>query len=162
VARFLVQLFSLAPPVVDGVPRGVFPQRHDDVLAEIVNTIEKGNSRGLARKRVVGKEALRAQATVGVEVSAASAQVVQPAVDYASAQLALPRVSLLEALLVEAPALFREILHLIAQGHPNRSIARQLSLSTKTVGNYVSNIFTKLQVADRAQAIIRAREADLG
>jgi DNA-binding NarL/FixJ family response regulator len=56
----------------------------------------------------------------------------------------------------------REILHLIAQGHPNPSIARELSLSTKTVGNYVSNIFTKLQVADRAQAIIRAREAGLG
>jgi DNA-binding NarL/FixJ family response regulator len=56
----------------------------------------------------------------------------------------------------------REILNLIAQGHPNPSIARQLSLSTKTVGNYVSNIFTKLQVSDRAQAIIRAREAGLG
>jgi DNA-binding NarL/FixJ family response regulator len=56
----------------------------------------------------------------------------------------------------------REILNLIAQGHTNPSIARQLSLSTKTVGNYVSNIFTKLQVADRAQAIIRAREAGLG
>jgi DNA-binding NarL/FixJ family response regulator len=56
----------------------------------------------------------------------------------------------------------REILQLIAQGHHNPSIARQLSLSTKTIGNYVSNIFTKLQVADRAQAIIRAREAGLG
>jgi DNA-binding NarL/FixJ family response regulator len=56
----------------------------------------------------------------------------------------------------------REILRLIAQGHPNPAIARQLHLSTKTVGNYVSNIFTKLQVADRAQAIIRAREAGLG
>ena len=56
----------------------------------------------------------------------------------------------------------REILNLIAQGHPNPAIAKQLSLSTKTVGNYVSNIFTKLQVADRAQAIIRAREAGLG
>ena len=56
----------------------------------------------------------------------------------------------------------REILDLIAQGHPNPSIARQLSLSTKTVGNYVSNVFGKLQVADRAEAIIRAREAGLG
>ena len=56
----------------------------------------------------------------------------------------------------------REILNLIAQGHPIPSIARRLSLSTKTVGNYVSNIFTKLQVADRAQAIIRARGARLG
>jgi DNA-binding NarL/FixJ family response regulator len=56
----------------------------------------------------------------------------------------------------------RGILRLIAQGHPNPSIARELHLSPKTVGNYVSNIFTKLQVADRAQAIIRAREAGLG
>ncbi len=56
----------------------------------------------------------------------------------------------------------REILNLIAQGHPNPAIAKQLHLSPKTVGNYVSNIFTKLQVADRAQAIIRAREAGLG
>lgn len=56
----------------------------------------------------------------------------------------------------------REILNLIARGHPNPSIARELSLSTKTVGNYVSNIFAKLQVADRAQAIVRAREAGLG
>ncbi len=56
----------------------------------------------------------------------------------------------------------REILNLIARGHANPSIATQLHLSTKTVGNYVSNIFTKLQVADRAQAIIRAREAGLG
>ena len=56
----------------------------------------------------------------------------------------------------------REILNLIAQGHPNPSIAKQLHLSTKTIGNYVSNIFTKLQVADRAQAIISARDAGLG
>ena len=56
----------------------------------------------------------------------------------------------------------REILNLIAKGHPNPSIAKQLSLSTKTIGIYVSNIFTKLQVADRAQAIIRAREAGMG
>ena len=56
----------------------------------------------------------------------------------------------------------REVLDLIARGHRNSSIARELSLSTKTVGNYVSNIFAKLRVADRAQAIIRAREAGLG
>ncbi len=56
----------------------------------------------------------------------------------------------------------REILGLLAQGQPNADIARQLSLSVKTVHNYVSNIFSKLQVADRAQAILRAREAGLG
>jgi DNA-binding NarL/FixJ family response regulator len=56
----------------------------------------------------------------------------------------------------------REILELIARGHPNPSIARKLSLSPKTVANYVSAIFAKLQVADRAEAMIRAREAGLG
>jgi DNA-binding NarL/FixJ family response regulator len=42
------------------------------------------------------------------------------------------------------------------------SVFLALRVSTKTVGNYASNIFTKLQVADRAQAIIRAREAGQG
>jgi DNA-binding NarL/FixJ family response regulator len=55
----------------------------------------------------------------------------------------------------------REILHLIAQGHSNADIAQQLALSPKTVSNYVSNVFSKLQVADRAHAIIRARDAGL-
>lgn len=55
-----------------------------------------------------------------------------------------------------------EILDLIAQGHNNLVIANKLSLSIKTVQNYVSSILTKLQVADRAQAIVRAREAGFG
>ncbi len=56
----------------------------------------------------------------------------------------------------------REILQLIAQGASNAVIADQLSISLKTVRNHVSNIFAKLQVADRAQAIVRARQAGLG
>ncbi len=56
----------------------------------------------------------------------------------------------------------REILDLIAQGRSNAEIARNLSLSVKTVANHVSNILSKLQVADRAQALLRAREAGLG
>ena len=55
----------------------------------------------------------------------------------------------------------REMLALIAQARTNAEIADELSLSPKTVRNHVSNIFGKLQVADRAQAIIRAREAGL-
>jgi DNA-binding NarL/FixJ family response regulator len=55
-----------------------------------------------------------------------------------------------------------EILNLIAQGYNNTAIANKLSLSIKTVQNYVSSILTKLQVADRAQAIVRAREAGFG
>ena len=55
-----------------------------------------------------------------------------------------------------------EVLALISQGHTNEEIAEQLVLSLKTVRNHVSNIFSKLQVADRAQAVLRAREAGLG
>ncbi|PZG21287.1 DNA-binding response regulator [Micromonospora craterilacus] len=55
----------------------------------------------------------------------------------------------------------REILTLIAQHLTNPQIAARLGLSTKTVRNHVSNIFAKLQVADRAQAISLAREQGL-
>ncbi|MEJ2733820.1 MAG: response regulator transcription factor [Anaerolineae bacterium] len=56
----------------------------------------------------------------------------------------------------------REVLNLIARGDSNADIANALTISVKTVRNHVSNIFGKLQVADRAQAAIRAREAGLG
>lgn len=55
----------------------------------------------------------------------------------------------------------REVLGLIAQGLTNTAIAERLVLSPKTIRNYITEIFSKLQVADRAQAIIRARDAGL-
>ena len=55
-----------------------------------------------------------------------------------------------------------EVLDLIAAGRSNTELAATLVLSPKTVRNHVSNIFTKLQVADRAQAIVLARDAGLG
>lgn len=56
----------------------------------------------------------------------------------------------------------RDVLELLAGGHGNGDIARNLSLSPKTVRNNVSSIFAKLQVADRSEAIVRARRAGLG
>jgi len=56
----------------------------------------------------------------------------------------------------------REVLELLAQGFNNGDIARQLHISPKTVRNHCSNIFSKMQVVDRAQAIIQARNAGLG
>ena len=55
-----------------------------------------------------------------------------------------------------------EVLELIARGLNNQAIANRLSISEKTVRNHISNIFNKLQVVDRAQAIVKAREAGLG
>jgi DNA-binding NarL/FixJ family response regulator len=56
----------------------------------------------------------------------------------------------------------REVLELVAAGQGNAAIAHHLMISLKTVRNHVSNVFTKLQVADRAQAIVKARDAGLG
>jgi DNA-binding NarL/FixJ family response regulator len=56
----------------------------------------------------------------------------------------------------------REVLSLMAQGLNNGEISAKLVLSSSTVRNYVSSIFNKLQVADRAQAIVKARDAGLG
>lgn len=56
----------------------------------------------------------------------------------------------------------RQIVELIAAGRGNANIAHELTLSLKTVRNHVSNIFGKLQVPDRAAAIIKARDAGFG
>ena len=56
----------------------------------------------------------------------------------------------------------REVLRLIASGERNQAIADRLYISPRTVGNHISNIFSKLQVSDRAQAIVRAREVGFG
>jgi DNA-binding NarL/FixJ family response regulator len=67
-----------------------------------------------------------------------------------------------EMVFPELSAREREVLTLLAAGRPNGQIAQSLSLSAKTVRNNVSSIFAKLQVADRSEAIVRARRAGLG
>ena len=56
----------------------------------------------------------------------------------------------------------REVLDLVARGRSNAAITAELVLAPKTVRNHVSNIFSKLQVRDRSEAIVRAREAGMG
>jgi DNA-binding NarL/FixJ family response regulator len=116
----------------------------------------RAGARGYVLKDVDEEELVRAIRAVGGGEAIFSPAVATRMLAYFAAPKAPPQVF---------PTLTdreRGILHLIAQGHPNPSIAQQLHLSPKTVGNYVSNIFAKLQVADRAQAIIRAREAGMG
>jgi DNA-binding NarL/FixJ family response regulator len=74
----------------------------------------------------------------------------------------MPRLAAINPIFPDLTEREREVLQLIAQGMNNGDIARQLHLSVKTVRNYASNIFGKLQVVDRAQAIIKARDAGLG
>ncbi len=65
------------------------------------------------------------------------------------------------AALAELSEREREVLTFIAQGLTNGAIAERLVLSPKTVRNYISEIYSKLQVADRIQAVLRARESGL-
>ena len=56
----------------------------------------------------------------------------------------------------------RDVLDLVAAGHRNAEVARRLFLSDKTVRNHLTAVFAKLQAADRAELIVRARQAGLG
>lgn len=75
---------------------------------------------------------------------------------------ASPPLSIPKNMFPELTGREKEILDRVAKGESNQKIAKHLALSAKTVSNYVSNILNKLQVADRAQAIVKAREAGLG
>lgn len=75
---------------------------------------------------------------------------------------ALPRPAMAPIAFPELTEREREILARIAQGWSNQEIATSLVVSLKTVRNHVANIFSKLQVADRTQAILQARKAGLG
>jgi DNA-binding NarL/FixJ family response regulator len=78
------------------------------------------------------------------------------------AYFARPRPAIPDTRFPELTGREREILELMAAGESNKAIANHRDLSAKTVSNYVSNILNKLQVADRAEAILRARSAGLG
>jgi len=126
--------------------------------SESVFTALRAGARGYILKDTDASEMARAIQAISRGEAIFSPAIANRLMDYFSApQPALPKE--LFPMLTERE---REILGLIARGEANPEIAARLSLSVKTVHNYVSNIFSKLQVADRAQAIIRAREAGLG
>ncbi len=115
----------------------------------------RAGARGYILKDADEDEILRAVRAVGRGEAIFSPTIAQHLIDF----FAAPRPAILPHLFPELTDREREILLLIAQGYSNSAIAKHLTLSLKTVANHVSNIFSKLQVADRAQAIIRAREA---
>jgi DNA-binding NarL/FixJ family response regulator len=116
-------------------------------------------ARGYVLKGADGAETLRAiravargEAIFGPSIARRLTQYFAAPRQEAVATLAFPELTERE----------RDILTLIARGYTNTAIADRLYLSPKTVRNYVSSIFAKLHVADRAGAIVRAREAGLG
>jgi DNA-binding NarL/FixJ family response regulator len=122
-----------------------------------VFTAMRAGARGYLLKGAKYDEVLRAIRAVGAGEAIFSPAIAARLIDYfASIRPAAP-----PQVFPELSDREREILALIAQGHKNAEIAERLYLSPKTVRNHVTNILDKLQVADRAQAIIRAREAGL-
>jgi DNA-binding NarL/FixJ family response regulator len=120
-----------------------------------VFTAMKAGARGYVLKDADKPEILRAITAVGHGEAIFSPAIAGRVLDYFTS----PRPAVAFPQLTDRE---REILDLIAQGHGNQDIARRLVLTHSTVRNYVSSIFSKLQVADRAQAIVQARRAGLG
>ena len=118
----------------------------------------RAGARGYLLKGAEGEETLRAIRAVSKGEAIFSSAIAQRLIQYFGA----PRPEVPAHPFPELTDREREILTLIAQGYTNAAMAERLVLSLKTVRNYVSNIFGKLQVADRAAAIIRARDAGLG
>lgn len=116
----------------------------------------RAGARGYVLKDTNDEEIKRAIMAVGHGEAIFSPAIAERMMDFFSARPALP-----SNIFPELTESERNVLRLMAQGENNETIAHQLALSTKTVRNYVSNIFSKLQVADRAQAIVKARDAGL-
>jgi DNA-binding NarL/FixJ family response regulator len=118
----------------------------------------RAGARGYVLKDADKDDLLRAVQSVGRGEAIFSPAVATRVLDYFSgATGSIPRESF--PMLTDRE---RDLLQLLARGQSNAEIAVDLGLTSKTVSNYVSSILTKLQVADRAQAILRAREAGLG
>lgn len=122
----------------------------------------------LAGTAATGAEAVRSAVTLRPDVLVmdiqmpdltgieATRQIARRALEYLSG----PRPD--QAAFPELTPREREVLDLIAAGLGNAAIAARLGLAPATVGNHITSIFGKLQVASRAEAIIRARSAGLG
>jgi DNA-binding NarL/FixJ family response regulator len=118
----------------------------------------KAGARGYILKDAQKDDILRAIRAVGSGEAIFSPSIAARMIEFFSA----PPRSVAAQVFPELTEREREILGLIAQGENNAEIARRLVLGQNTVRNYVSSIFSKLQVADRTHAILRAREAGLG
>ena len=115
----------------------------------------RAGARGYLLKGSAPQDIVRAIETVGSGEAVFGPAIARRLIDFfATSPAAYPFPELTER--------EREVLDLLAEGRSNSDIARRFVLSAKTVRNHVSNIFTKLHVADRAQAIVRARDAGLG
>lgn len=125
---------------------------------DTVFTAMQAGARGYLLKGAQGSETLRAiRAVANGEVIFSPGIAQQMTAYFARGMKSIP-----EAPFPELTPRERDVLALLAQGYTNAAIAEKLVLSPKTIRNQTSNIFSKLQVASRSEAIIKAREAGIG
>lgn len=122
---------------------------------ESVFTALKAGARGYVLKDADEEEIIRAIQAVGRGEAIFSPVIATRLMEYFAATTPANRTEAFPELTERE----KEVLRLIARGYSNAQIADELTISLKTVRNHASSIFNKLQVADRAQAAIRAREA---
>lgn len=162
-----VVVMDVQMPVLDGVEATRrLAERHPDVGVVVLTMSEedatvldavRAGARGYLLKGAEPDEVLRAIGTVAGGGVVFGAVLAARIADFftaapASAMSPFPQLTARE----------QEVLDLVASGMSNQQIAGRLFLSQKTVRNHVSTVLTKLQAADRADAIIRARDAGLG
>lgn len=119
----------------------------------------RAGARGYLLKNTEQDELLRAIQTIASGGAIFSPGIAQKVLGYLNAPQ--PRLAATD-LFDELTERECEILELIAQGKTNAEIAVQLSLSPKTVSNYISNVLLKVQATDRAKLMLMALEAGLG
>lgn len=163
-----VVVIDLNMPVCGGIEATRFIREAHPKVAVIVLTMfndddsvfaaMRAGARGYLLKEADAVDVLRAIRAVAGGDAIFGPGIAQRLIQYFSTAVPhLPTVAFPE--LTEGE---RVVLDLIAAGHSNARIAQQLVLSPKTIRNRVSSIFSKLQCADRAEAIVKGREAGLG
>ncbi len=118
----------------------------------------RAGARGYVLKEATNEEIVQAIRTVGNGGAIFSPAIATRLIAF----FAQPHFSIPKTIFPELTDREREILDLLTRGQSTTELGNRLGLSTKTISNYISNILTKLQVTDRAEAIVRARDAGLG